>query len=85
MAEKVARLARPSSTLEEPGVFSGNGINRSQLTLYLSIAAIVLSVASAGVHLVTFFGGERQKRGCRNRTRKDSTDKRRRAGTRSTA
>ena len=61
MAEKVARLARPSSTLEEPGVLPSNGINRSQLTLYLSIAAIILSVASAGTHLFIYLNGERAK------------------------
>jgi hypothetical protein len=54
-------VARPSSVLEGPGLSSARGINRSHLTLYLSIAAIILSVASAGVHLFIFFNGEQQK------------------------
>jgi len=60
--ERSERLPRPSSTvLEVPGLSPSRGINRNQLTLFLSVAAIILSVGSAGVQLYVFFNGGQQK------------------------
>jgi hypothetical protein len=61
MPEESMRLRRPSEVLENPGVLSARGINRGHLTLYISLAAIVLSVASSGIHLFIYLSGERQK------------------------
>jgi hypothetical protein len=55
------QLARPSSVLENPGVLPPRGINRNNLTLALSIAAIILSVAASGVALFRYVTGEQPK------------------------
>jgi hypothetical protein len=64
MPEQLQRVPRPTAVLdlEDGGQISpARGLNRGHLTLYFSIAAIVVSVLSAGVHLVIFFWGDRAR------------------------
>jgi hypothetical protein len=64
MAEQLQRLRRPATSLdleENPQGFSARGLNRSHLTLYMSVGAILLSIASAGIHLFIFQSGDRPR------------------------
>lgn len=63
MPDTFQRVARPSAEFESssPGVATARGINRSQLTLFITVFAMLLSVAGAGVNLYIFFGGGQQK------------------------
>lgn len=63
MSETVQRVARPTGSIEpDDGPSSSNiTIRRNTLTLYISFTAIILSVASAGVNLWTFYAAGQQK------------------------
>ncbi len=61
-------METPLQHVPRPGSSSGSSENKSAfvvqrntLTLYISFAAIILSCASAGVNLFTFYGGGQQK------------------------
>jgi hypothetical protein len=62
MSEQFERFARPTSDLVEPGVVSPRGINRNHLTLYLSIAALVLSIGSVAVQGFIFWAADWKKK-----------------------
>lgn len=61
MDAPIKQVPRPTSSTEPQLNESAFVIQRNTLTLYLSFAAIILSCASAGVNLFTFYAGGQQK------------------------
>jgi hypothetical protein len=59
MADQFERVSRPTANVDSPGVSPPRGLNRNNLTLFLSIAAALLSVLSGAVGMYRWLGGER--------------------------
>ena len=63
MAEQLQRVPRPASALDihEGQLLPARGVNRSNLTLWFSIGALVISSVSATIELIPFFNGGQRK------------------------